>query len=232
MKNLNIRSILTALFSIAFAAVLGLSAVREASAQRYLTQIKSAAEVRGISQFGDDLSAFLELAESLEGNKRITPVQLTRLDRTGKKVKDGAGTFKNNLKNLIAKLKNSQHWDDQLDKEINETLGNRRIRAFFQRNGGRNLLTAGETAANSISRDVDTIISNIKNQQAGNASGGDSVFAKTAFAPNASAKKFKFKCAVLGVAIFGAELLGADRTAENLDGIFDKNCGSGATPTS
>ncbi|MEK7725178.1 MAG: hypothetical protein AAB336_12555, partial [Acidobacteriota bacterium] len=117
---------------------------------------------------------------------------------------------------------------EELDSQFNELLGSRKIKGFFQRNGGRKILTDADTAINAIAADVDAIIANLKKLRVANAS-NNSVFMQTAFAPNASARKVRFKCVALGVAIFGAELLKAKKTAENLDGFFDKSCGAGAS---
>lgn len=229
-QNKNYRSIITALFSIAFVMVLGLSTVREASAQRYLTEIKTTTEIKGISQFATDVSDFLKLAEFIEQENNVSPAQLKRLEAAGKKVKDGAGNLRTNLKALIANLKKSERWNDELDKQINEILGNRKAKGFFQRNGGRNLLNAGETAINSVAADVDAIINDARKLQSVNLEIGG-VLLKTSFMPAASAKKGRLKCALLGLAIFGAEVAGAKITAENLDGHFDKGCGAGANAT-
>lgn len=238
-QNINHRSILTALFSAAFVCVLCLTGTLEASAQRYLTEIKTTTEIRGISQFGADLSDFLALAEYIEQENNATPANLKKLEAAGKKVKDGTSNLRSNLKGLIAIFKKSEHWNEELDNQINEALGSRRIKGFFQRNGGRNLLNSADTAINAIAADVDAIISNAgvitkeldkKTNTAAGGLGGDGIFAKTSFAASGSAKRVKFKCVVLGLAVFGAEVVGADRTADNLDKIFDKSCGASATP--
>lgn len=230
MKNQNYSSKLIGVVSIAFAFVFFLSTTQEASAQRYLSEIRSASEAKGVAQFANDLSAFLELAQTIEQATVVSPRDIVRLEAAGKKVKDGTSNLRSNLKGLITKLKNQNHWDDQLDTEINDLFGNRKIKGFFQRIGGRKILTEVDAAINSISSDVDTIINNAKNSRSNGSIGTDQIFMQTSFAPcSASSRKLKFKCIVLGAAIFGAELVGADRTAENLDGFFDKNCGAGAS---
>jgi hypothetical protein len=225
-QKFNCRSFLNGLFSIIFVCALCLLSSPNAAAQRYLSEIKSGGEVKGISQFANDLSAFLELAEGIEQD--ATPVKLARLEAAGKKVKDGSSGFRRSLEALIAKIKKDNRWDAALDDEILGSLGNRKIKRFFQAQGGRKVLSEAINLIGSINADVDAIISNAKNPQAVNLSGDDGIFMKTSFAASASAKKSRFKCFLLGAAIFGAEIVKADRTAENLDGIFDKNCGAGA----
>lgn len=227
MKKQNYSSKIIALFSIALAFVLMLSTAQNANAQRYLTELRGSSEAKGIAQFANDLSEFLQLAQEIEQDSAANPVKIKRLEILGKKIKDGTSNFRNNLKNLVASLKNKNRWDDQLDTEINELFGSRRIKGFFQRNGGRKILTDADAAIAALNSDVDTIINNAKKVSA--SSGSNSVFMQTSFAANSSSRKLKLKCAVLGVAIFGAELVKADRTAENLDGFFDKSCGAGAS---
>jgi hypothetical protein len=217
---------LIALFSIAF--VIFLSTTSEVSAQRYLTEIRSGSEAKGIARFADDLSEFLSLAETIEQDNAVSPIQLGKLERAGKKVKDGAGNLRSHIKGFVTQLKDRKQWDEQLDTEINDLFGSRKIKGFFKRNGGRKILTDADAAIASVSRDVDTIINNAKNSKSAGVT-VDGIFAETAFAVSPSGRKLRLKCVVLGVAIFGAELVKADRTAENLDGIFDKSCGSGAT---
>ena len=228
MKNQNYSSKLTTLLLAAFAFVFLLSTAREASAQRYLSEIRAANEANGIIQFADELSEFLNLAQFIEQDNLARPLEIKRLEAAGKKVKDGTSNLRSNLKGLIAKLKSQNLWDEQLDKEINDALGGRRVKGFFQRNGGRKILTDAETAINAVNSDVDTIINNAKNRTSGSVSFGDGHFTKAAFAPAASARKVSFRCVVLGVGIFIAEIKKAPKTAENLDQFFDKNCGAGA----
>lgn len=228
MKKQNYRSVLTGLFSIAFVFALCLVSAQNAAAQGYLNQLRPGAEVRGISQFAANLSEFLALAESLEGKGIVSPRDAAQLEAAGKKVKDGTSNFRQSLEALIAKIKKDNKWTDALDNEILGELGNRRIKGFFQNNGGRKILTDCLTAINNIPREVDTIIGNSRKPQSVNFS-GDGIFVKTSFAASGSARKVRFKCVVLGAAIFGAELLKADKTAENLDGFFDKSCGAGTS---
>ncbi len=225
MKNQYFSSKLIALFSIAFALLL--TNVQTTNAQRYLSEIRNGSEARGIATFADDLSEFLTFANYIEQENATTPADLRKLESLGKKVKDGTSNLRNNLKNLVTLLKNQNRWDDSLDTEINDLFGTRKIRGFFQRHGGRKILTDADTAINGLSNDVDTIIKNAGKPRSSLDS--DGIFIRTSFASKNSGRKLTFKCAVLGVAIFGAELLKAKKTAENLDGFFDKGCGAGAS---
>lgn len=226
MKN-QLNNLFTAFMTIAFAFVIGLSSTQETSAQRYLSEIKDSNDVKGIAQFADNLANFLELAEKAEAGGKIDSITIKITEAAGKKIKDGTSNFRSNLKALVANLKSKNQWNEDLDNQFLELLGSRKIKGFFQRNTGRKILTDADTGINSIAADVDAIIANLKNKQASNSS-SDSIFTRTAFAPTASARKLKFKCVVLGAAIFGAELVKAPKTAENLDGFFDKSCGAGA----
>jgi len=226
MKNQNFNSKFIAVFSIVVAFVFGFVSAQNTNAQRYLTEIKSSSEAKGIAQFANDLSDFLTQANLVETQNN--PANIKKLEMLGKKVKDGTSNLRSNLKGLVTLLKNQNRWDNNLDTEINDLFGNRKIKGFFQRNGGRKILTDAEGAINALNADVDTIINNAKKATA-SAFNSDGIFMQTSFASKNSGRKFKLKCAVLGVAIFGAELIKADRTAENLDGIFDKSCGAGAT---
>lgn len=228
MKNQNYRSIFFGLFSIAFVFVLCLSSAQNVAAQRYLSELKPTSEVRGISQFAANLSEFLALAESLDGKGIVSPRDIAQLEAAGKKVKDGTPNFRQSIEALIAKIKRDNKWNEALDNEILGELGNRRIKGFFQNNGGRKILSDSLTAINGINREVDTIIGNARKPQSVSLSGAG-IFTQTSFAASGSARKIRFKCVVLGAAIFGAELIKADRTAENLDGFFDKSCGAGAS---
>lgn len=226
-NKINFRSIATTVFSIAFAFVLSLSIAQDALAQRSLGELRPSPEAKGLSQFALNLSEFLKFAESLEGAKIVSPRDLAQLEALGKKVKDGAPNFRQSLNGLIAKIKKDNGWNETLDAEILNILGNRRAKGFFQNNGGgRRVLNEALNAYNAILGDVDAIINSFRSQQSVN-SDGEVFFTKASFA--ASARKVRFKCIVLGVAVLGAELAGADRTAENLDKIFDKSCGGGAT---
>lgn len=229
MKNQKLLSVLTTMFSIAFAFILCFSSVQEASAQRYLTEIRSSSEVTNLAQFADNLAEFLEIAEKIEQEgAAVRPPQLARLEAAGKRVKDGTGNFRSNLKNLVTNFKNKNQWNDELDSQINESLGSRKIKGFFQKNGGRKILTDADGAIAGLNAQIDAIIANAKKGRTSIGS-GESVFVKTAFASSVSSRKFRLKCVVLGVAIFVAEVKKAPKTAENLDGIFDKSCGAGAS---
>lgn len=226
-KKINYRSIATTVFSIAFVLVLSLSMAQDVAAQRYLTELRPTQEVKGLSQFAANLGEFLKLAESLEGVKIVSPRDFALLEAAGKKVKDGAPNFRQSLDGLIARIKKNNRWDEALEVEILSLLGNRKIKGFFQNNGGaRRVLTEALNAYNVIPGEVDQIINSFRNSQSVN-SDGEAFYTKASFA--ASVRKVRFKCIVLGAAVFGAELAGADRTAENLDKIFDKNCGAGAS---
>lgn len=227
MKN-KVNKLFATFMTIALAFIIGLVSTQKASAQRYLTEIKDSGDVRGIGQFADNLAEFLTLAEYIEQDNLNRQKSLAQLEAAGKKVKDGTSNFRSNLKALVANFKSKNQWNEDLDNQFLELLGSRKIKGFFQRNTGRKILTDADTAINSIAADVDKIISNLKNLRASNTN-NSSAFMQTAFAPNASARKVTFKCVALGAAIFGAELLKAKKTAENLDGFFDKSCGAGAT---
>ncbi len=229
MKNQKSISVLTTVFTIAFALVLCFSSAQNALAQRYLTEIRSTSEVTNMAQFADNLASFLELAEKLEQDSgAIRPAEFAKLEAAGKRVKEGTGNFRSNLKNLVTVFKDKDQWNEELDSQINESLGSRKIKGFFQKNGGRKILTDADGAIAGLNAQIDAIIANAKNGRASNFS-SESIFVKTAFASGASARKFRVKCAVLGVAIFIAEIKKAPKTAENLDGIFDKSCGAGAS---
>ncbi len=231
MKNQKLLSVLTTMFSSAFAFILCFSSVQEASAQRYLTEIRNSSEVNSIAQFADNLAEFLELAEKIEeGGGAVRPAEIAKLEAAGKRVKDGTNNFKSNLKNLVTNFKNKNQWNDELDSQINESLGSRKIKGFFQKNGGRKILTDADGAIAGLNAQIDAIIANAKKER-GSSFFGESLFVKTAFTSNASGRKLRLKCVVLGVAIFIAEVKKAPKTAENLDGIFDKSCGAGASTT-
>jgi hypothetical protein len=227
MKNQKSISILTTIFSIAFAFILCLSSAQDASAQRYLTEIKNTSEVNNIAQFAEKLSNFLELAQKIETDGVVRPAELARLEAAGKNVKDGTSNFRSNLKNLVTNFKNKNQWDEELDSQINESLGSRKIKAFFQKNGGRKILTDADGAIDGLNAQIDAIIANAKKDRVANIS-GENLFLRTSFASNASGRKLRLRCVVLGVAIFIAEIKKAPKTAENLDGIFDQSCGAGA----
>ncbi len=225
--NNQLNKLFATFMTITFAFVISIFSAQDASAQRYLTEIKDTGDVKGIAQFADNLANFLELAQKIEDGNRLNPALLKQLEDAGKKIKDGTSNFRSNLKGLVALFKNKNQWSDELDSQFNELLGSRKIKGFFQRNGGRKILIDADAAISAIGVDVDAIIANAKNVKNANVS-NNSVFMQTAFAPTASARKIRFKCVALGAAIFGAELLKAKKTAENLDGFFDKSCGAGA----
>ena len=226
--NNQLNKLFATFMTIAFAFVIGLSSTQEVSAQRYLTEAKPSNEVKGIAQFAENLSQFLEVAEKAEAGGRVNEITIKITEAAGKKVKDSTSSFRSNLKGLVALFKSKDQWNDALDSQFLELFASRKIKGFYQKNGARKILTDADAAINSINAEIDAIIANLKNKQASNFT-NDSIFTRTAFAPNASARKFKLKCVVLGVAIFGAELVKAPKTAENLDGFFDKSCGAGAS---
>ncbi|HQU81569.1 MAG TPA: hypothetical protein PKY59_00495 [Pyrinomonadaceae bacterium] len=230
MKNQKNQTKFTSLMTALFIVTVGLFAAQNASAQRYLSELKPTTEVKGISQFAANLGEFLNLADSFDNAKGVSPADVAKLEAAGKKVKDGTSNFRQSLDSLIAKIKKDNRWNEAFDSEVVSELANRKIKGFFQNHGGRKILSEGLTAIANINREVDTIVNNAKSRQMASNFSGE-VFMKTAFAASASAKKVRFKCVLLGVAIFGAEVIKADRTAENLDGIFDKSCGSGAAVT-
>ena len=213
--------------TIALAFVISIVSTQEASAQRYLSEVRDSNDIKGIAQFADNLSQFLTLAEKIEGQRNPDPALLRQLEAAGKKVKDGTGNLRTNLKGLVSLFKTKNQWDNDLDSQFTQLLGSRKIKGFFQNNGARKILTDADAAINAVNTDVDTIIANVSKLR-GASFLGNSIFTQTAFAPTVSARKFRLKCAILGVAIFGAELLKAPKTAENLDGYFDKSCGAGA----
>lgn len=225
---MRLNKLFTTFMTITLALIVGAVSVQQASAQRYLSELRDTNDVKGIAQFADNLANFLEIAEKIEDANRLNPVLIKQLEDAGKKVKDGASNFRSSLKGLVTLLKNKNQWNDELDSQFNELLGSRKIKGFFQRNGGRKILTDADAAINAISGDVDAIIVNAKKLKTASVN-NNAVFMQTAFASNASARKVRFKCVALGAAIFGAELLKAKKTAENLDGFFDKSCGAGAT---
>lgn len=226
MKN---KSLFIGLLSFTFLFVLCLSSAQNVSAQRYLTELKPTGEIKGIAKFAGDLSEFLTLAESLDTAGNSSATDLTRLEASGKKVKDGTPNFRQSIENLIAKIKRDNKWNDEFDSEVTGSLQNRKIKGFFQNNGGRKILSESLVALNNLSRDVDLIIANARKQKSASNGFNEEIFVRTSFASSSSARKVRFKCVLLGAAIFGAEVIKADRTAENLDGIFDKSCGAGAS---
>lgn len=222
------KSILTTIFSIAIALLLTISSAQNASAQRYLTEIRNSSEVNNMAQFAENLANFLEMAQKIESDGVVRPAELARLEAAGKTVKGGTSNFRNNLKNLVTNLKNKDQWNEELDAQINESLGSRKIKGFFQKNGGRKILTDADGAISQLNAQIDAIIANAKNQRGANVS-SENLFMQTAFASSSSARKLRLKCVVLGVAIFIAEVKKAPKTAENLDGFFDQSCGAGAS---
>lgn len=226
MKNL-LNRLFTTFLTITMTILIGFISAQETFAQRYLTEIRPSNEIKGIVQFADNLSEFLELAEKAESGARTDLVYI-KMGDAAKKVKEGTSNFRSNLKGLVTIFKNKDQWNDALDSQFNELLANRKSKGFFQRNGARKVLTDADAAINSIAAEVDAIVANLKAQRVSTVT-NNSIFMRTAFAPNTSARKFKLKCVVLGIAIFGAELTKATKTAENLDGFFDKSCGAGAS---
>lgn len=212
--------------TIAFAFVIGIFSTQEVSAQRYLSEIKDSSEVNGLVQFADNLANFLELAEKIEGGQKDDAIYM-KIEFVGKKIKDGTSNTRSNLKGLVNNFKNKNQWNDELDNQFNQFLGSRKIKAFYQRNGGRKILTDADAAIGSIGTEIDAIMTNLKALKSSSAS-NIQAFSQTSFSPTASARKVRVKCVALGVGIFIAELKGAKKTAENLDGFFDKSCGAGA----
>lgn len=221
---MKLNKLFATFMTIAF--VIGIVFAQETLAQRYLSEIKDSSEANGIVQFAENLASFLELAEKIEAGDKSDAVYI-RFENVAKKIKDGTSNFRSNVKGLAATFKNRNQWNDELDSQFTQLLSSRKIKTFFQRNGGRKILTDADAAISSIPADVDAIVANIKKLRAANSDNG-SVFMRTAFAPNASARKLSFKCVALGIGIALAELKGMKRTAENLDGFFDKSCGAGA----
>lgn len=225
--NNQLNKLFATFMTIALAFVIGMGSAQEASAQRYLSEIRGSSEVKGIGQFADNLSQFLQVAQTIEDGNRLNPLLIKQLEALGKKITDGTSNFRSNLNGLVTNFKTKNQWNEALDSQILELLGSRRVKGFFQKNGGRKILTDADAAINAINAEIEAIIANAKKLKAENA-GNDAIFLQTSFAPVTSVRKLKFKCVVLGVAIFGAELLKAPKTAENLDGFFDKSCGAGA----
>lgn len=203
-------------------------------AQRYLSEFKdkSPAEAQGIAQFAADLAEFLQLANNKASV--VSPRDLANLERAGRRVKDGSSNFRSNLQALVTKLKNNKQWDNELDTEINNSLGSRRAKGFFQRIGGRKILTDVDGVISSINADVDAILNEAKKPGTALLFRSDPIFTRASFTEpgSSAARKVRFKCVVLGAAIFGAEVVRAPKTAENLDNIFDSNgCGSASSAT-
>ena len=169
MKNQKYR-LPSSFLLVAFVFAIFLSTAQETAAQRYLTEMKSTTELKGMGQFSSDLAEFLKILDAIENEKSPSPLNIKKLELAGRKVKNGANGFRNNLKGLISKLKSQNQWDENLDKEINDLLNKRNVKGLFQQNDGRKLLSEGETQASSISTDVDKIINNIKKSESLNLS--------------------------------------------------------------
>ena len=103
---MRLNKLFTTFMTITLALIVGAVSVQQASAQRYLSELRDTNDVKGIAQFADNLANFLEIAEKIEDANRLNPVLIKQLEDAGKKVKDGASNFRSNLKGLVTLLKN------------------------------------------------------------------------------------------------------------------------------
>lgn len=231
MKNqtASIRS----LFAILFSAALVFALATAAAAQRRFDPRAAGteAELKGVAQFAQDLVNFVKQAQALEANPNASEAEHKKLQDFGRRIKDGTSNTRANLQGFIAKLKNSNRWNDQFDAEFLDAITSPRLKAFIQRIGGaRKALTEAEAAINSLSQDVDTTISDAK-RRAANDAGSEPFFMNASFAGN-RAGKVRLKCVLLGVGVAAAEVTRLKLTAENLDNLFDSNkCGGAGAPT-
>jgi hypothetical protein len=229
----NHRSVLTAVFSAAFVFALVAAAALAVPAQRRF-DAKTAGtetELKGVAQFAQNLIQFADLANQIEKRGSVSDGEITKLQDSGRRIKDGTSTFRGNLQGLISKLKSGNRWNDEFDTEFLDSITNPRVKAFIKRLGGaRKALTEAEAAINTLSRDVDATINETKALRSINA-GQDVFFMNASFSSGGG--KVRLKCVLLGVGVAAAEVARLKLTAENLDNLFDSNkCGSaGGAPT-
>lgn len=213
MKNQKFvcRSFFIVLFVAAFAFA------PATMAQRYLTEridvkaLNAEREAKSLAQFTESLAQFFNQAETLASKPSVSRADSTKAESDGQRVKGDLNAFRSNLQALITKLKAANRWNDQLDADFAQGLGDRKVKSLLARGGGaRKLLEAALNDINSVGTDIDNLISGLK--------------AKTAAHARA---KSRLKCALLFVGVAAAELARMPETAKNIDAHYDKNCGPG-----
>jgi hypothetical protein len=178
-----------------------------------LKALNAESEAKSIAQYVEGLTAFFNQAETLSGKRLIPRADVTKFENEGRRIKSDASNFRSKLQALIAKLKAANRWNEQLDADIAAALGNRKVKGLLARGGGaRKLLETALNEIGSLDTDIDSVIGRVK--------------ANSASSAHARAK-FRVKCAALFAGVAVAELLKMKLTAENIDAVFDKNCGPG-----
>jgi hypothetical protein len=190
--------------------------------QDYVTKLRTNNHVSGGIQFANDLAAFLEMAERLESKKVVINPEIQALEALGQKVINGASKFRSNLKGLVSKIKGDNRWDDNFDRESLTLLGNRKIKSLFQSQGARKILSEADLDLNDLAAEIKGIIGDLR-RRVGDNQGENRNFRTVSFSERVALGKFR--CFLLGAAIFFAEIIKAPKTAENLDQRFDSKCG-------
>ncbi len=198
--------------TIAFAFVISIISVQEATAQRYLVEMKDTAEVKELAKYAERLAEFFTVADAIakintsEGTAEPDQVLLNKFLSAKIKVTQderivGANAFK--LIKLWEKISPDKNSDEELRKEIDKLLQSRNARPFFK--SGVSVLgsAVGHTDAKRIEKDTNKIFA---------------APLKLGF------YKPKFSCAVLATAIFAAELRNANKTAATVDSFFKAVC--------
>ncbi len=218
MKNLTFTGILT----IGFVFVISLFSTREVVAQRYLSEIKSSTEIKGITDFAESLAEFYLIGDSIakintgKGTAEPDKNLLDKFAAAAKKVKDGARLFTKNADSLARRLPSSFSKGDPaqegLKEEIKQLLGSRNAEGFFNKHGGNYVLAiAGrDITVGRINSDIDSI---------------------TAAPLKLGFNKLKFPCAVLASAVLATELRKTTKTAATVDSFFKSICSSSSSVT-
>jgi hypothetical protein len=213
-QNTFYRSLLVMLFAFSFAVAPFLTMTQKTLADGIdLKALNAETEAKALVQYGQLLAQFFNATQEAQKRASVLRADLSKIEGDGQRVKNDVASFRQNLQSLITKLKAANKWDDALDADISTALGGRKVKSFLGQGGGaRRLLESALNEINDISADVDGEVRNVR--------------AKPSSA-HARAKNGKGRCFGLFTAIAVAELLKMKQTAQNIDAVYDKNCGPG-----
>ncbi len=187
-------------------------------------------ESKAVADFGDSLAVFAKRSDVLLKKERLTRAEITTLEADGKKITDGTSNLQSNLQRLIAKLKQSNNWNDQFDADFLASVKSANARAAINQAGGARKLLEGALADIVSPRDV--VNTNINEAKAKLVAGNRRVKDEQVFTAHAAYRFKKFKCFLIGAGLAISEAAGLDRTACRLDEAFGAaGCGSPTTCT-
>jgi hypothetical protein len=220
MKNQTIMQKILPLFTSAVFVLIAVFLIgNEVAEQRYLTEYKNNTDIKAAGQFADLFAQFIELDNALTKKGFATDAEIAKLENLGQRITSGTSNTKRNLEGFISKLKQDNRWNDETDQEFSSLLGNRRIKGHLSTGGGaRKILDfASQNFARLIGSGINNAIADAKENR------------RASF--TTAKKRGRFGCALLFVGVFIAEIKSAPLTAENIDNIYDRDCGGGGAAT-